>query len=385
MRTPQYTVKERIFLLEQKMSKAGHRVIKDNYKRSFPFSGRSPSKMTIWKQQKKFKTKGTVLNQNKGNSGRRVSVLTAPNLNLIRNLFAGEKNLPARQSRSSCRRNNLPIHMTKSSFNRGVKLLGFHPYKLHRRHVLKAGDMVKRVTMARHVLDKVADDPEWTKNVWMSDEAVFSLNGNVNTKNVICYSEKRGGRPEDFCIDVTKHADSVMPWACVSGDGRKLKLKFFEPEIVDGERVSGTLNGARYYKLLRYSAIPQIKALSNGSLVGQVWQQDGARPHWSVQNLAYLQGQFGVNTLALGAARWGGAEWAPHSPDLSVLDFCIWGIMKYHVFMHPMPTTKQGLKDKIQLVWDQEITPDLIQRAYKGFVNRCRKVLDKNGAHQENE
>ena len=63
----------------------------------------------------------------------------------------------------------------------------------------------------------------------MSDEAVFSLNGNVNTKNIICYSEKMGGRPEDFCIDITKHAASVMPRACLAGDKRKLSLKFFEP------------------------------------------------------------------------------------------------------------------------------------------------------------
>ena len=385
MKTPQYTTEERIFLLEQKMSKVGHKVLKYNYKKRFPFSGRSPSKMVVWKQQKKFKSKGSVLNQNKGNSGRKVSVLTSQNLNLMRNLFATEKNLPARQSRSSSRRHNLPVPMSKSTFNRGVKILGFHPYKLHRRHVLKPNDMVRRVTMARYVLDKVAADPEWTKNVWMSDEAVFSLNGNVNTKNIICYSEKGGGRPEDFCIDVTKHAASVMPWACLAGDGRKLNLKYFEPEMVDGERVPGTLNGARYYKLLRYRAIPQIKALNNGSLANQVWQQDGAKPHWSEQNLTYLQGQFGTNTVALGAARWGGGEWAPHSPDLSVLDFSVWGIMKFHVFQHPMPTTKQGLKEKIQLVWEREITPELIQKMYKSFITRCRKVLEKNGAHQDNE
>ena len=167
--------------------------------------------------------------------------------------------------------------------------------------------------------------------------------------------------------------------------GWKLELKFFEPEMVDGEKVSGTMNGARYYKLMRYRAIPQIKTLNNGSLAGQTWQQDGARPHWSQQNLTYLQGQFGINTLALGAARWGGGEWAPHSPDLSVLDFCIWGILKYHVFQHPMPTTKEALKEKIRRVWDTEITPELIQKAFKGFISRCRKVLLKNGGHQDNE
>ena len=385
MRTPQYTTEQRVYLLEQKMGHTPHKVLKFNYKRKFPFSGRSPSKMTVWKQQKKFSSKGTVLNQNKNNSGRKKTVLTPANLNRMRELFDAEKDLPARQSRSSCRKHNLPFQITKSSFNRGVKLLDFHPYKLHRRHLLKPGDKVKRVAMARHVLDIHNRKPDWLNNLWMSDEAVFSLNGNVNSKNVVCYSERRGGRPEDFNIDITKHAASVMPWACLAGDGRKLLLKFFEPETVDGEKVPGTLNGARYYKLMRYRVIPQIKALNGGSLSDQCWQQDGARPHWSEQNLVYLQGQFGTNTLALGARRWGGGEWAPHSPDLSVLDFCIWGVMKYYVFQHPMPTTKQALKDKIQLVWDNQINPDLIKKAFKAFIARCTKVLQKDGGHQDNE
>ena len=41
-----------------------------------------------------------------------------------------ESDLPARVSRSSCRKNRLPVAMSKSSFNRGIKELGFHPYKL---------------------------------------------------------------------------------------------------------------------------------------------------------------------------------------------------------------------------------------------------------------
>ena len=59
--------------------------------------------------------------------------------------------------------------------------------------------------------------------------------------------------------------------------------------------------------------------------------------------------------------------------------------MKYHVFQHPMPTTKAMLKEKILRVWDEKITPDLIQRAFQGFIRRCQKVLDNNGGHQDNE
>ena len=189
-------------MVEEKMANnSSHKVIKFNYKRKFPFSGRSPSKMAVWKQVRKFKSDGTLHNLNKGRSGRKRSVLADGNLALMNQLFEDEKSLPARQSRSSCRKHNLPIQMSKSSFNRTVKLLHyFHPYKLQHRHILNLGVKVKRVAMARHVVQKNTSNPNWFAILWISDEAVFFLNGHVNSKNIICYSERRSGLSEDFTI-----------------------------------------------------------------------------------------------------------------------------------------------------------------------------------------
>ena len=165
LKDSQYSIPERVYLVEQKMAKNSHKVLVDNFKKRFPFSGRNPGKMVVWKQVKKFKTHGTVENLNKGRSGRKKSVLTDENLAALRDLLESEKDLPARQSRSSIRRHNLPFPMSKSSFQRGTKLLGFHPYKLHYRHILKPADKVKRISMCQHVLHKYTMDPTWLDNV----------------------------------------------------------------------------------------------------------------------------------------------------------------------------------------------------------------------------
>ena len=34
--------------------------------------------------------------------------------------------------------------------------------------------------------------------------------GLVNTKNVMCYAPRRGGRPEGFSVETVKHPDGVM-------------------------------------------------------------------------------------------------------------------------------------------------------------------------------
>ena len=83
IKSPQYTLEQRVYMVEQKMAKNSQKIINDNFKRRFPFSGRSPAKKVVWKQVKKFKTAGTLHNLNKGNSGRKKTVLTDQNLNLM--------------------------------------------------------------------------------------------------------------------------------------------------------------------------------------------------------------------------------------------------------------------------------------------------------------
>ena len=316
-----------MFLVDRKLKGDTSKVINYDFKRTFPLSGRSPSKMTIARNKDKFLKEGSVLNLNKGRSGRRPSALTGWKLQMLEDLVDQEKDLPARVSRSSCRRHRLPVPMSKSSFNRGIKKLGFHPYKMVHRNALKESDFPRRLEMCRFIVEKNEAEPNWLKNLWTSDEANFNLNGVVNSKNVVCYAPSKMGRPSNFCIDTVKHPDGVMVFGCLRLDGKKIPLKFFYPKWVNGERVSGTLDGDGYYKLMRYHCLPEIRAVNNGTLDEQGWHQDGASmyihckvyfsfshfkfagPHRTLRNLNLVQGSFSTNVLALGSERWGGKEW----------------------------------------------------------------------------
>ena len=39
---------------------------------------------------------------------------------------------------------------------------------------------------------------------------IFLITGLVNSKNVVCYAPKNGGRPENFSVESVKHPDGVM-------------------------------------------------------------------------------------------------------------------------------------------------------------------------------
>ena len=50
-----------------------------------------------------------------------------------------------------------------------------------------------------------------------------------------------------------------------------------------------------------------------------------------------------------------------------------------------MPENRAQLVDKINLVWENTITEDLIKKAAKGLLTRCQKVVAADGRHQDNE
>ena len=84
-----------------------------DFRRTFPLSGREPNRKTIMRNQKKFNKEGSVMNLNKGRSGRKASVLTEENLEKMKAMIEAEVDLPARMARSSCRKHNLDVPMSK--------------------------------------------------------------------------------------------------------------------------------------------------------------------------------------------------------------------------------------------------------------------------------
>ncbi|KAF2368781.1 Protein of unknown function DUF4817 [Trinorchestia longiramus] len=73
---------------------------------------RSPSKSVIQNNARKYQTKDTCLNLNKGCSGRRKTVRTEENTEMVRSVIQENETVP-------CRKNN--SQLSKSSFNRIVK------------------------------------------------------------------------------------------------------------------------------------------------------------------------------------------------------------------------------------------------------------------------
>lgn len=75
------------------------------------------------------------------------------------------------------------------------KDLGLKAYKIQLVQELKATDLPNRFRFSRWTLDKLAEDPLFSKKILFSDEAHFWLNGYVNKKNARIWGDEQ---PEEI-------------------------------------------------------------------------------------------------------------------------------------------------------------------------------------------
>ena len=101
---------------------------------------------------------------------------------------------------------------------------------------------------------------------------------------------------------------------------------------------SDTIKYPEYLDILQNTLLPQLTG-------DYIFQQDGAPPHWALDVRAYLNQQL--------PGRWIGRaaesdqtmmKWPPRSPDLTPLDFYLWGYVKGKVHVPPLPQTIDQLK-----------------------------------------
>ena len=107
--------------------------------------------------------------------------------------------------------------------------------------------------------------------------------------------------------------------------------------------------------------------------------QDGAPCHCTRRNITYLENQFNGRLISRKCVR--GRPWPPRSPDLNILDFAIWGILKDKVFT-PRPATLQQLEANIR----REVAaldPQMLRRCFMDVRARAHICIQNNGGHVE--
>ncbi|KZC08925.1 hypothetical protein WN55_00316, partial [Dufourea novaeangliae] len=79
--------------------------------------------------------------------------------------------------------------------------------------------------------------------------------------------------------------------------------------------------------------------------------------------------------------RVGLVSWPPRSPDLTPLDFFLWGALKNSVYQE-VPATPENMKQQI-IAACARISSETIRHARDAAIRRLQLCIDANGHHFE--
>lgn len=312
-----------------------------------------PTRRTIARIRDKFEADGTVNDVHKGRSGRRRTATTPESCAAVLQHFV-------RSPQKSVTQGSRDSAVSRSSVRRILKRANWKVYIPRLLHQMNEDDPDRRLEYCEWFQHMGREDVEFAgKFVW-TDEAQFKLNGIVNRHNCVYWAPEN----PNVHIDRAVNLSGVSVWCGLSVRGL-IGPFFFED----------TITGAAYLEMLQTNILPAIQNLYDDELF--YMQQDGAPPHYHRDVRLYLD--------RILPGRWvgrrGAIEYPPRSPDLTPLDFYLWGTVKNEVYRQ-RPRTIEELRAKIEEVC-AAITPDTLTAVVRSAVQRHMRCIQVGGHHFE--
>ena len=238
-----------------------------------------------------------------------------------------------------------------------------HPYKISLHQELSEDDYLHRINFCMWAQERTNEDAKFFSYVLWSDEATFRSNGEVNRHNMHYWSNDNPHWMRE--VDNQRYW-TLNTWCGIIGN-RIIGPHFFE----------GNLNGHAYNDFLN-NALPNL-LMDLPNLVRQrMWlQQDGAPPHYAVDVRITLNQRFPDKWIGRGAP----VGYPARSPDLTCLDYYLWGRLKCMVYA-TRPTTREDMMERIRNAI-ASISPEEIQRSVDSFSGRVELCIANDGKQFE--
>jgi len=253
--------------------------------------------------------------------------------------------------------------VSQASVCRALKLAHFHPYKITLTQELHIDDEARRLRYCRWFLNASEENYHFSEYILFSDECIFHNNGNVNRHNLHYWATEN---PHWMQQAHTQVRWSVNVWAGILGD------YIIGPYFFDGK-----INGKEYRKFLKNDLVNLLEEVPLESRINMWFQQDGHPAHTAKATRMLLNKKFGNHWIGLR----GPHEWPPRSPDLTPLDFFLWGHLKQQVYA-TRPASVEDLKDRIVRAC-RTISPQILRRVRSAILDRAVFCERMEGGHFE--
>jgi len=250
------------------------------------------------------------------------------------------------------------LNLSKASVQRIIKKNRYHAYHISLHQALLEQDNIKRVEFCMHMQELLVD-PENLNNILFTDEATFDNLGVVNKHNMHYYATENP--------HWVRHINFQNQWKLNVWGG------IINNHIIGPHFFDGSLNGPTYLNFLQEELPLLLEDVDLLTRQQMFFQHDGAPAHYHNIVRTFLNGWRGQNWIGRG----GPINWPPRSPDLTPLDFFLWGYVKQKVYQL-MPTTAEDMKERIRTAF-RSITVDTLERVRSTWIYRMEMCIQVEG------
>lgn len=258
--------------------------------------------------------------------------------------------------------------LSLATINRIVRDQKLRPFHASMHQALQPGDPERRLNFCNWARDQIVATPDFFRSVLWSDEATFRSDNIINLHNQHYYAVEN----PHWMVEVDhQNVWSVNTWAGI-----------LDHHVIGPFFIEGNLNGEMYSDFLRDS-LPELllEAGVPQQLRQTCWyQHDGCPAHYALRSRDQLNIMFPGRWIGRGSPV---CPWPPRSPDLTCLDFYVWGTIKDLVYL-TRPTTQEDMMDRIMRAFDS-ISVEELENVQRSIPGRFESCINENGRHFEHK
>lgn len=263
--------------------------------------------------------------------------------------------------KKSLRQRASELNISHSLLQTIYKANKIHPFKPKFRHTLEIVDHAFRLEFCLWVGENIMERRLFYQNLMFSDEATFSTNGTVSSQNCRYWSKEN----PNFKINARNQRYAKVNVWCGMLFNRIIGPYFFNEN----------LNQHSYLEMLQNFLLP---SLDQEELQHIYFQQDGCPAHSTFIIRDFLNLHFPERWIG----RHGPIHWPARSPDLTPMDFFLWGYLKQKVYKERIGNDVNGLKLRITEAV-REINVEMLHKVYKQFRKRVEDCAVCGGEYVE--
>jgi len=352
-----FTAQERADMVHVYFSSGrGFRRAVDEYARRFP-DRVCPNFKTISRVVRMFRQTGSVTRI--ASQRRPVTVRTSDTeLDIL--LYVLE------HPKSSVRQISAALGISRTCVWEVLKTYKFRPFRAHLVQGLREGDNIRRLMFLAQMEVLIAETPNLLPNILWTDEAKFTTNGLLNRWNFRHWAQEN---PHITFASRHQVVHSINVWCGLLNN-----------QIIGPYYYEENLNGERFANFLEHNLPDLLDDVPLEVRQNMYFQLDGCPAHNARAVKSRLDGMF--------PGRWIGNKgpilWPPRSPDLTPLDFFLWGCLKDKVYSgNNQITSLPELRIKIESAFEDISSESITNATQIAFLRRAAYCINQGGGQFE--